>query len=551
MAQVRPNVSLTAILPALVPVALGAILIGALFALPVSFFLYMQEGDALQYQLMAQSIAKTGTSTTSLAVNLPPFSYAAGTSYIYAPVMLIFHTFATQIRAIQCINVAMIGVFVWLAIRYFQTAVPYANIAAISAIATVIILIDVRWQHTAMVANSDILPAIITLASFLIARNPASSPTRKLATLLFLGIVGFFIKISLLSIPLVFMLVEFRQWRWRIGRREWLSLGVCLSVVAVAVYVKRDLVGLYANALLHYPGHPLVGIPFGKLAERLGACAANLVFAALPNSVVPNLGYLFLDTVNYQTTAFGPHLLTPMVVIGMVVGMLITAAIAGGAIKLWKSQPFEVALAALCTVIFALIPNSTGRYLLGFAPFFWVCLLQVLGPTWSSFSMRKKKLGAVALAAIVVLVGAVETKSIAIRGRRGSGVRIDHAWTYVHDVASAYGQALDYLNGQRRGEVWLVAPPMGISQFDHGTWSAATGIPAYSMDGILPATHNLLLVLSCRRPFCESFGKGRLLIESHLAAICYRIDQTQNWSNNSATVEIDHLVQLDNCSRTY
>ena len=181
---------------------------------PPAFFLSHLVNDQLLYFLMAKSVAQHGTPVVAQAVNLAPFTYAYGIAYLYAGVFKLFVLFEDQIRGIQAINLALIFSYMLLTLNYMAKVVPRLPVILMAGICGTAMLLDSRWLYIATMPNSDIVPALATVAAMFIA-HPVFQPrqddwghvdvTARLVAIAALGGIGLFVKMSLVILPLVFV----------------------------------------------------------------------------------------------------------------------------------------------------------------------------------------------------------------------------------------------------------------------------------------------------------------------------------------------------------
>jgi hypothetical protein len=529
------------------PICLGLCLAAVVWLLPPGFFIHQLEYDYLQYWMMAEQIARTGSPAISLAVNLPPFVYASGVSWLYAPAFLVPGGFDEHLRLIQAFNIALICIFFWLALRYIGRAAPFVSLNVVAVLFGLAMLADMRWQLAAMMPNSDTLPAILTVAGCLIAGRPGSARVR-FAALFAIGAAGFFVKLSLIALPLAFLIVEYLRRRRRPTGSEIAALAACAAVVAAIAVMNLDVLRAYVDSLVHNPRTPLLGVPPAQTALQLLHAVENLWFASLPGAVIPNQSFLFIDDPYYYSTLFAPHHFTARVVVGLIAGSAISACIVVGAWRLWRTRPYDVVLFLICVVFFALIPNSTSRYLMVFMPFFWVCIIHALHPAWRRIAPRPALLAATAVLALCVIALA-EARMLQIRTRGGSPLT---SFTYVHDVSRVYDAARTNLANQPPENTRLVflELPLSVGQFSRAGWSAVTDLPSYSLDRRFPdwaRGHRTLAVITCRNPSCDRIPEVRDWLTSRIGPHCYGLRTVFRYRNPAGTAEIDEVIPQRDC----
>jgi len=540
--------------PLTAPLCLAVVLVLVVSSVPVSFFIHQIESDNLLYWYMAQHIAATGSPRTSLQINAPPFVYATGASYLYAVVMALFHDFGARLRGIQFINIAMICTFYGLSIRYLRSAASFANTRWVSLAFGVVLIATMRWQVTVMCPNSDLVPAIFTVTSFLIFTDERISRFRRLLILLCIGTAGFFVKISLIAIPIAFIVAEAVRsihGDRRITRRAIVATTAALALAALVLFANLQFVSYYwAGFLGQIDGAGQSLIPWRHVISS----TKNLVFSALPGLIVPNLPYLFIENTRFYSLEFQAHSISALVALGIVIGSVVSTLIILGATRLWRVRPHDFVLFAISVPFFAAVPTSTDRYLLVFTPLAWACVLHALRPAWKHF-MANRRVVVSSLAAFLVAVLVVEGRMMVLRQRvDGAGRTSLSTFGYIAQVASIYDDAWRFLDRERADGTRLLYPAIDISygQFANGEWGAVTGLPLYSLEPGFPRWakgHQVLLVLTCRRPSCDRMDEIHAFLRQRILPHCYELVPVMRHANPAAEVEIDQLMRTQHCTK--
>jgi hypothetical protein len=531
--------------------ALGLILFAGIMLVPSTFFLCQMESDQLLYYLMAEHIAATGSANASLAVNLHPFVYASGVSYMYAPIMAAFHEFPERIRAIQALNIGLICCCFWLTTKYFRVAAPFADTRVLSWIYGIGIIIDAHWQQSTMVMNSNIVPAIMTVGGFLIAAQTNWTPRWKLAALLMIGGIGLFVKLSLVTIPIAYIASEFIFNEHVRKRTKILAAAGGIVLLTVFSAANYQVIVNYAIGAIDDPRYTVVGVSNDVVWQHLTIITSNLFFSALPGTVFPNLRYIFVDDVNYFTLAFVPHVWSLRLLGALVIGSAIMAGIVYGAWKLRKQRLFELLQLLMCVWIFAFVTNSTGRYLMAFQPLLWVyAAYAALPPLKRLLSNRRQLIAACAVCSVTFLL--VEIRMLQLRLQSTNSAMTFPQETNIREVAETYGNTLHYLQQQdpQRTRLLYTSAAGNVESIANAGWGAATDIPMYSAEVGFPqwaAGHRVLAVTSCRKPKCDTSPWIQARLAEYANAGCYDLKIRKQWNNASAFAEVDEFVKRTSC----
>lgn len=536
-------------LPVIAPWCLALILAGGLALIPPAYFLFHLETDSLIYYAMARHIAETGWPYVSHAANLPTVIYASGVSYLYAPAMAVFESYEARIRAIQFINVVLIGITFAMAIRYFRIALSGLNLTVLSVAFGLAIAVDAIWQQSAMKPNSDLLTSVITLAAMLVAADDRRGRLEKSGILLLFGSIGFFVKISLAMIPVAFALTEFLA-RTPKTPRERAALATCLGAGLLMLLLNSNLTFHYFWSMLVDPASPYLSV--SPSVARLNALTSvvNFWFSALPGTIIPNLRYMFVDNPAYNTLAFSLQPLTLRLLAGLLAGIIISTTVVVGAWRLRKKRTFDLILFVLCIPAFALVPNGTLRYLMPFQPFIWVCLLIVLADLWQRSGRVRIALATFAGAAIIVFA-VVEVRMIMLRMAVDARESSRTGRASVGEVALVTGGILGYLRSLPPDTTRLLFEETSADLHTRGTWSAVTPLTSYSLRNSFPGWmegHRVLAVHICAAPYCGAYARDWATLSEHLCRFGYGLRSVKSWNADGTMGDIKQIVPQAGCS---
>lgn len=515
---------------------LGIVLAAVLLSVGPTFFLSMQVGDATYYLMMAHQIAQGVAPVVRIAENAADFHYAFGVSVLYAPAMLISDDFSHRFVLVAALNIAAIVLYSWLSTRYVIRALPgfaaWGAMAAVSAL----LLLDARWQYAAMMANSDILPALFTLVLCLLGNHMAQAHvcarTRAWSALAIIGLgaVGFWFKISLAAVALAAMFV---------GLRRVLSPALCWGAGAVLVLVlaaaltQTLLWDTYFNALLGYvAGKPVLALVFDQMS--------NLLFSALPSRIIPNFNYVFISEIFRDSNTFGVRQIRPAHTLPIAIALAVDALIVIGAYRLRRRCGAEILALAVCLPFFMAVTNATTRYLMAFqAPL----LLFFLAGAQAAFQRAKPVLPKKRLlwlgGALGAVVLVVSVQSVWVRSRAAP-------WSFIGDTAAVFGGVRDRLHGldPARSRLIAVTGPFGSEM-----WLVASDITQYLPDPALPdmlRRHDIYMVVACARRDCAGFDSAvaaELQKVSDFAAI--KADTVEEWRQGAARARLIRLTPAE------
>lgn len=470
--------------------------------------------DPMLYFVMSKSLAQHSTVYAALVENMSPFSCAFGMAYIYAGVFKIFSIFESQVRGIQALNLFFIFCYMLLIFRYMSKTVSSISIPLIVGLFGFMLILDSHWQYFVVMPNADLVPAIITILTILIAQ-PVLQPeyqhshtdvrTRTFAILL-LGGLGFFVKISLLVLPLVFVCLLIIKNRRNLG--FYLPI-IVFSVVfgfSVIIALNSSVVLAYLNALMG--NYVLAGgdISMMSLGSLLITSAINLICSALPDAILTRSRFLIYNPIAVPINNLYDLTLTASVTFSLFLGAILTFTAVVGACRLWPKCRFELVCLALCLPVFMLVTDSTDRYLASFKPVIFVCFLTGMPTRLPIFSANHRNVLLVISALVIIFFSFLQVRSLLVRNQGNTGVFVS-----AKGIDNTYRDVLNqlrYLSPENTRIIYFNEAPPNNSVM----WGAVTGIPLYFPDAKLPnivKKYRTLVVLSCTTLNCLSFEQSR------------------------------------------
>ncbi len=489
--------------------------VGAIAAIPSpAYFLVHMVNDPVLYFVMARAFAQHGTAVTSMAENTAPFTYAFGMAYVYGWVFKLFSTYEQQIRGIQAVNLLLIFAYLALSLRFVAAVLPRLPVALFAAIFGSAMLLDYRWHNAALMPNSDILPGVLTMAAILIAR-PAFQPgpqqlggpgmaARALAVTV-LGGMGLFVKMSLVILPLAFFFLLAMDKGGQRGAwfRRFLLPAILLGLLAL-FYANKEVATYYLYVLFNsylFPSGEISAAGFGK---SLVNWVANLVFSALPGAIIPKSRHLFFNDMAFPADAFQAGTYTGRVALGMILGAAVTGIMALGASRLWMRCRYEFVCLMLCLPVFAVVHDSTARYLIPFQALAWVAFIAGLPQGLPHALQRHRAPVAVGAAVLIAVFIALQARFFWNRPEGDLG-KLAH----IREAGRVYGEALAALRTLPLGDTRLLH--FDEPQNRSTAWRVATDLTFYAPDADLPqvaANYRTLFVVGCVDTGCDLFDKS-------------------------------------------
>jgi hypothetical protein len=335
------------------------------------------QSDSATYLLQAKMLWENGISWNfSLAQGLPQIIYTPVPAFLRAPLFAFDFTPTQLPLVLQLQNLTLLAMLAWVSQQYLAIRLPNSASKKWVSVPWIMIALSYQpWVLNTFMPLGDHLFALMSMASimfYLKADHAAKIKTAKL--LAYCGYLITAIAVIQKSTALglfVYAILVF-------GRK---SHSLRRSLVPGGLIILMSLV--YFSQLHSY----VLSIGTGNyLANRtLQAIFAdtitNLVFSALPNQIIPNFSYL-LTRDAYTTNAYQTSSISINDIPWMALGLAISGAIVfGGWIARYRLLP-ELALLLVTIPLYALVTNSTARYLASVQPIFWIFLIY----TFSHFS---------------------------------------------------------------------------------------------------------------------------------------------------------------------
>ncbi len=402
--------------------------------------------DAAVYLAQARHLWYDGSANHIVVGDgMAPIVYAPLAAYLRAPLFGLTSDPDTLVRLVQAQNIVLLVLLGWLSTRYLVAKLPSRASPAWLALPWLLLTATYNpWALNAALPLGDHLYALLTMGALLLGakqqRDVLGSPGRSrlavVAAMIALGVAQKFTSLALLpalAAPALRRIV-------RRSPRKAAALAVLLLAASAGLaWLLLELISFYAQGawLRYFDGKAPSEVALNTMT--------NLLVAALPNQIVPNFSYLFhRDFSATHAVLFGD--LTHANTLAATIGLGLSATIVTGAWAARRSMLPELVLFVLVTPIYAIVSNSTSRYLASLQPVFVVWLffgmdacrtrLRTLMP--EAETRRRWRRGST-IAACLAVAG----------GIAAAGPNLIDSFTKRHDYGVA--QALGFLDDLARG----------------------------------------------------------------------------------------------------
>lgn len=477
--------------------------------------------DQLLYYLKAQSFVLNGTTDASVAVNLPPFDYAAAPGLLRAPFMFVFEDFDEQLRAIQIANVAMALLLGTLSAYIFSWILPRRLHPAAVVFSYATLLFNPVWATNVLSPLADLPYALASLGALVVLTRLICGTTSEQNSLtlkaMFVALFALaFVFRFTAPVLLVYGGVLYRSRQHAgghtagISRRTYIG-GLLVLGFLIAINFKTIVFGYLWQPFLLF-----------ATADRVGMLI-NIFANAIPTAVIPgfDLLYRYHPLTMQSHPVFGSN---PLDIGLLAVAALISAAVVLGMwIERQRLLPETLYVLAPIAVLMAMLP-STARYLLSYQPIIWMFMYvgtrAVVTRIAPGVSWRPAWSAVAILVACGALGGLLYVRSARLTGEGrvtlgnfSPGASRRHA----PEVARIYRALRTFLETVPRDRSLIIGERAATGQ-----WKAIAGQNHYMPDSNLVAaarSHELYVVVACAtRVECTGFegadlrARNRLLV---------------------------------------
>lgn len=514
----------------------------AVFWVDPAFFYPRLSTDPLYYYLKAKSLVETGNTAAQLAVNSPPFPYAAMPGVLRAPILFLFSEFDTQWRAMQLMNIPIVACVALMSAYILSWTQPTSRHWMTIAFAFVFTTLSPVWMANVFIPLADAPYAAFTLVALLVSIHIMCSPRPLNRMRAWVAVYGIFFVISFFlrfTAPVLLVFAATLA-RGRL-RGHTISRSAKRWLILAPILVTGVLVALNSQAIFgRYLREPIIFIIAGDKAGMF----FNLLGLATPDQIVPDF-HLGFSVPPVTDILYGEFAHTRSDAIWTAVGIAISAIAIRG---IWVSRAQflpEILYLLAPLVVLALMLPSTSRYLMSYQPFFWVFFYEGSAdvvrryiPSLTS-SSRARVVAACAVLVVTGLVGGLRWYRIAGTGAaRNYAVTMAQAPQYVTEVSRTFRALRGYIETLPKGKTLLVG-----GYGETGRWKAIADLSYYVPDSALVAVaaqKEVYLIVECGTlEYCQSFPEWKNRMQERLCNFGeFTYDSVFAVQSNSARAEV-------------
>jgi len=516
--------------------------LAAVLVIDPAFFYPRLQTDPLNYWLKAKSLVDNGNTAARWAVNIPPFSYAAMPGVLRAPLIAIFSEFDHQLRAIQILNIPIVGLVSLISAYILSWAMPAARHWMAIGFAFAFTLLNPVWVSNIFLPLVDAPYALFTLVAIILSirilgsQKPLRDQWMTLAVYLLVLLIAFLLRFTA---PIVLIVPAALS----LGRRERGVIHGKLAAVAAAGIVLTLAILVWLNADAIFGRYASELLNFARNGEKAGMIL-NLLGAAIPAQLIPNFMQGFVHPpifYYYHAVFFSSRAQAAWLFFGLVLCAITF-------IGMWRARKRfvpEILYFLASAPIFGLMMPSTARYLNPYQAFIWIFFylgalsIHERSREFIPLRLRSRAFGLVAAAALLLLV-------IGIRAWRLGGtasekkfaVTVTRAPQYVTDVSTTFRGLRGYIESLPRDRALLVSDRGSM-----GRWKAIAGRDYYYPDTAMSevaANKDLYLVVECgTMEGCQYWNEWRRRLELRAGRYgSFRFDSVYAISRPRARAEV-------------
>ena len=516
-----------------------AVMLAGIALIDPAFFYPRLSTDPLNYYLKARSLAETGSTAATSAVNLPPFAYASMPGVLRAPFILFFDEFDNQLRAMQVFNTLVVGSVALMSAYIFSWVHPRSRHPYVIAFAFAFTLLSPIWLANAFLPLADApyaafsLGALLATVSIICAPHPLKRKT-TIAAAAVLFVVAFMLRFTAPMLLVCAAVLAHGRWGLNhVSRNVWISVGGGIAAFLIV------LVSLNAQAIFgRYFFEPLWFIAKG---DKLGMIT-NLLAVGFPSQVLPNfqLGFVHPPIESQYSTKFTTSW---MDIAWMTFGLLISAVVLSG---LWKSRSRllpEIAYVLVPLPLLAIILPSAARYMMSYQAFIWLFFTvgAVAIASQSGLSRVLKNKSFVISTSVLVIAGVIGLRSWKMAGtasERVLAITVTNAPGYINAVGSTFRGLRGFLETLPAEKTLLIGDRGTV-----GRWKVISGLDYYAPDPSLPQivdSRDVYLVAECGiLDTCQSWDHHRNRLEQRVLEFGeFQFDSVYAGQSPRARVEV-------------
>jgi len=494
--------------------------LSAILVIDPAFFYPRLQTDPLNYWLKAKSLVETGHTSAKWAVNMRPFSYAAMPGVMRAPLLLVFHDFDQQLRAVQILNIPIVAGVALLSAYVFSWIHPVARHRWVIAFAFAFTVMNPIWLSNIFLPLVDAPYALFTLAALILSvriicsDTPAIQRPFRLFAYAVLFIVSFMLRFTA-PVLLVYAAV---LWRGKHPGERLATRRTVLLLAAAGVGIVI-LASLNADAIFgRYLREPLA---FVRKGDKLGM-VLNVAGAAIPSQIVPNFmqGFIYPTIEAYfHTTFFAVPAQTAWLAVGLVLGLTTF-------IGMWQTRekflPEILYILSALPVLGLMLP-STSRYLKTYQAFIWIFFYSGAAYLFNRYRnripdrMRSRRTAmAAVICGLLLVVGIRAWRFAGTASEKKFAVSAASTPDYVGDVATTFRSLREYIESLPQDKTLLVG-----ERGTMGRWKAIAGRDYYMPDSAMASlldNKDFYLLIECgTMESCQSWDAWIRKVETHVS----------------------------------
>lgn len=486
------------------------VMVFAILAVDPAYFYPRLSTDPLLYYLKGLSFAEFGHTAATLTVNRPPFRYVAMPGVLRSPLMMIFDDFDSQLRAIQLVNVALVGIVAVMHSYILSWVLPARRHWIAVGFAFGFMLLSPVWAANVFSPLAEAPYSIFTLATLILTVRVLCSTRGVRREFIALAMAGVFFALAFLvkfTAPalLVFAaaLVAGRARNHGTSAKK-LMVGAVAAVGALGLLLALNwevLSKRYFPDLLSFIEN---GNKPGMVFHLLGS--------AIPSQLIPDFHLAFSQPPSMN--AYEPALATTTGDLALALsGVALSLTVFLGIWRMREKLAPEI-LYLLCALpLLTMIIPSTARYLMAYQPILWILFYSGASALARPLTSRVRVTPLMPIAGLVVVMAAA-TGLVALRSARiagteaapGASISIGETRAYVGEVSSTFRALRNYLESLNKERVLLIG-----TRGNFGRWKAISGYRYYRPDSLLSravASQDVYLLLECGTfETCQDFPK--------------------------------------------
>jgi hypothetical protein len=521
------------------------ILLLGVFTVSPAYFYPRIRTDTLLYYLKALAFVETGHTTARAAINIRPFHYQAMPGILRSPLMFAFHDFDSRLRAIQLFNIALVGLTTTLYAYILSWALPRKWHWLGIGFAFGFALLSPEWVANVFEMLADAPYAFFSiLCVIMIGRILTSSDSIRghafaIACALVFFVIAFLTRFTApVIIVYALVLAAGRTREHGVSRRTAVVAGIGV-VVVVGILVGMNWETISSRYLSDMSGYLQKVNKPGMLI--------NLFAIALPSQIIPDLslGLSQFPLAGKFAVNLGS---TPRDVLILTLGVCISCVTLWGMWRSRKQFAPEILYTIAVLPVFALMIQSTSRYLMAYQPFLWIFFYTGVAALMQPVAVRVVRWPRSAFIGLglLFLTGAglalLRVKKKMFGDHAASSVSFGETRSYAPEIASTFQSLRAFLETLPRQRSLLIG-----GRGTYGRWKVISGLDYYIPDSTLSsavATRDVYVVLECGTyDACSALEKWDSTLRDYLSTRgSFRLDPVFSRAHEHAKAKVYRLL---------